>query len=180
MSHPSQVKFCKYVVEKFPEMFVNKHSLDVGSLDVNGNNRWMFTDGSYTGIDIGQGPNVDVVSLGHEYFAPDNKYDVIVSTECFEHDMYYPLTLLNIVRMLKPGGIFVFTCATEGRPEHGTSRSDKSAAPLLKDEWADYYKNLTEEDIRNAVDIDNIFSEYEFIAESTVHDLYFWGIKKSS
>jgi hypothetical protein len=50
---------------------------------------------------------------------------------------------------------------------------------VLRDNWDnDYYKNLTEIDIRKCIDIDNIFSEYEFEVEYNHCDLYFWGIKK--
>jgi len=46
------------------------------------------------GIDVGEGPNVDFVCKGHE-FSSDEKFDIVVSTECFEHDMYYKETLKN-------------------------------------------------------------------------------------
>ncbi len=73
--------------------------LDVGALDLNGNNKILFEGCAYTGIDIGEGPNVDVVSVAHEYPAPSESFDVIISTECLEHDRHYPETLRNIVRM---------------------------------------------------------------------------------
>jgi hypothetical protein len=41
--------------------------------------------------------------------------------------------------------------------------------------------NLTEQDIRKEINIDDYFSEHEFIARETwPQDLYFWGIKKAS
>lgn len=178
MAHKEQREFCQSVKNKLPEYFTNKTILDVGSLDVNGNNRWMFDSPiSYTGIDIGEGHNVDMVSKGHEFNAPDETYDVIISTECFEHDMFYPLTLKNIVRMLSTNGLFLFTCATTGRPEHGTITHDIGSAPLLKEEWANYYKNLTEKDVRDVLDIEKIFRRFNFSTNETSKDLYFWGIK---
>jgi SAM-dependent methyltransferase len=134
MAHQQQKSFCLQVLEKFPEYFIDKNSLDIGSLDINGNNRFMFNGGTCIGIDIAEGKNVDVISKGHELTYADNSVDVIISTECFEHDMYYDLTLKNIIRMLKPGGIFLFTCASTGRPEHGTLRTSKENAPLLEGE----------------------------------------------
>lgn len=179
MAHPEQIDFCTRVQKKYPELFNRRKVLDVGSLDINGNNRYLFYKCEYTGIDVGPGRNVDVVSLGHEFDAPDETYEVIISTECFEHDMHYPLTLKNIVRMLKPGGMFLFTCATTGRAEHGTRRSAPDAAPLLSGEWSDYYKNLTEQDIRECIDVDDIFAEYYFeVNDGAMKDLYFYGIKK--
>jgi len=180
MAHPEQRKFCESVRDKYPHLFMNKNVLDVGSLDINGNNRFLFQDCHYLGIDVGEGKNVDIVVMAHDFSAPDNAYDVIVSTECFEHDMYYDKSIKNIVRMLKPGGIFLFTCASTGRPEHGTRNTSPENAPLLSQftDWGNYYKNLTEEDIRQVIDVDQIFSEYYFEYEPTAFDLYFYGIKK--
>jgi hypothetical protein len=53
-----------------------------------------------------------------------------------------------------------------------------SDAPLLEGEWSDYYKNLTEEDVREVLDVEKLFSEFKFIYEPSHKDLYFWGIKK--
>ena len=180
MAHPEQKEFCERVLQQMPNLFENKNVLDVGSLDINGNNRFLFTNCTYCGIDIGNGPNVDIVSLSHEFQAPDETYDVIVSTECFEHDMHYKKSLINIVRILKKGGLFLFTCATTDRPEHGTRRTSPGNAPLLMShlEWSDYYKNLTEQDIREVIDVDLIFDKYYFEVNNQAHDLYFWGIKK--
>jgi len=181
MAHPEQKAFCERVKAQYSSFFKNKKVLDVGSLDINGNNRFLFKDCQHVGIDIGPGPNVDVVAVAHEFPAPDGTYDVIISTECFEHDMHYEKSIKNILRMLAQGGMFLFTCATTDRPEHGTRRSDSGVnAPLLAlqgEEWSDYYKNLTEQDIRDVIDVDTVFTLYAFEADSTVHDLYFWGIK---
>lgn len=177
MAHKEQQIFCKNIKDKYPDFFSNKKVLDIGSLDINGSNKSYFSNCDYLGIDVGEGRNVDLVCRGHELEVPDETYDVIISTECFEHDMYYIKTIRNAGRMLKSGGLFVFTCATTGRPEHGTRRTSPSDAPLLSGEWSDYYKNLTEKDIREAIDIDLNFSEYKFDVNEKSHDLYFYGIK---
>jgi hypothetical protein len=44
--------------------------------------------------------------------------------------------------------------------------------------WSDYYKNLTESDIREVIDIESHFSELLFQYNGGSYDLYFWGIKK--
>lgn len=180
MAHLEQKQFCIKIKTSLPGYFNNKTVLDIGSLDINGSNRFLFDDCSYYGIDIGEGPNVDFVSKAHEFNPPDETYDTIISTECFEHDMYYDLSLKNIIRMLKRDGLFLFTCATDGRAEHGTTRTSPADAPLLAsyEGWSDYYKNLTEQDIRNVLDIDSLFKEYDFEVNQMSHDLYFWGIKK--
>ncbi len=177
MSHKQQQDYCLKIKNKFPDFFRNKKVLDCGSLDINGNNRFLFENCEYTGIDIGEGKNVDMVSLIHEFNAEDNSFDFIISTECFEHDMYYEKSLLNISRLLRPGGMFLFTCATTGRPEHGTRRTSKKDSPLLEGIWSDYYKNLTEYDIRCVLNIESIFSEFEFEIDEEHKDLFFYGVK---
>jgi len=173
MAHDEQRMFCTSVQHIFPDKFHKVSVLDVGSLDINGNNRYLFTQSSYIGVDIGPGRNVDVVCRGHLYDNPE-PFDVVISTECFEHDEYYPETIRNMYRLLKSGGLFLFTCATEGRPEHGTTRTSPSDAPFVHD----YYKNLTEQDIRAVMNIEEHFSDYQFQTRQNPADLYFWGIKK--
>ncbi len=182
MAHVAQQIFFNDVKNKFPDMFTNKLVLDIGSLDINGSNRMLFDNCVYTGVDLLPGNNVDLVSKGHELKFPDNSFDVVISGECFEHDMFYKDTIQNMYRMLKPGGLFTFTCASTGRPEHGTRRSEPESAPFLKefDYWVDYYKNLTEDDIREIIPIENDFTEFNFGVDNTVHDLYFWGIKATT
>jgi hypothetical protein len=179
MAHIEQKLFCKGIADKFLGYFHNVSVLDVGSLDVNGNNKEFFTDSHYIGIDVGEGPNVDIVSKGHE-FTYEHQFDTIISTECFEHDMFWKETLNNIVvNLLRPGGLFLFTCATTGREEHGTSRVNPGCSPLtiVDEEWKDYYKNLTENDIKEALDM-NLFGLYQFSVNESSKDLYFWGIKR--
>lgn len=177
--HRSAKLFCKSIKERFPQFFKNKTVLDCGSLDVNGNNKYLFKKCTYTGIDVGPGANVDIVTSIHEYIT--NPVDVIISTECFEHDMYYKESFKHIVYdLLKPGGLFFFTCASTNRKEHGTVNTSPSDAPLLKEEWAHYYKNLTEDDIRNVINVDMMFDRYEFSTDDKIKDLYFWGIKKTN
>jgi SAM-dependent methyltransferase/GR25 family glycosyltransferase involved in LPS biosynthesis len=179
LAHEEQKQFCLSIKQKFPEFFHDKWVLDVGSLDINGNNQYLFTQCGYLGLDLLPGKNVDLVSAGHELQLPDATFDVIISTECFEHDQYYDKTIVNIVRMLKPGGLFLFSCATIGRPEHGTRRTTPEDAPFTGafGDWGDYYKNLEESDVRSVLNIELYFSCFEFSSQHKTHDLYFWGVK---
>jgi autotransporter strand-loop-strand O-heptosyltransferase len=184
MAHKEQQDFCLKVREKFPDFFKNKKVLDIGSLDINGSNNFLFDNCNYLGIDVGEGRNVDFISVGHLFDGPSNYYDTIISTEVFEHDMYYEDTIKNIMRMLKPGGLFIFTCAATGRPEHGTRRCGEDCAPLLiqiSEKWADYYKNLEENDIRNILGFNETFPDGYFELNNVYleipSDLYFYGIK---
>lgn len=181
MAHDEQRVFCKNIKTRFPEYFENRKVLDIGSLDINGNNRYLFDNCEYIGLDIAEGANVDVVAVAHLYDAPDESFDTIISTEAFEHDMFYEKTILNAIRLLKQGGAFIFTCASTGRKEHGTINNEEWTAPLLKNiskEWASYYRNLTAEDIKIIDNFDNIFPDGIFEYNSRSSDLYFFGIKK--
>jgi len=182
MAHFEQQLFCLSVKDSFPDFFKRTTVLDCGSLDINGSNRLLFEDCHYTGIDIGPGKNVDLIYKTHEFNACDELYDTIISTSCFEHDRYWDRSLLNIVRMLKKGGLFFFTCATTGFPEHGTRRTTPSDSPLTisyDDEWADYYKNLTAQDFLSVIPVKKIFSKYQLLINEKSCDLCFWGIKNT-
>ena len=124
MAHKAQVDYCLSVKNKFPNFFKNTKVVDFGSLNINGCNKEFFEDCEYIGLDLGEGPNVDIVCVAHEYDAPDGSFDVVVSTEMFEHDKFLNLTFKNMVRVLRPGGLLFFTCAGPGREEHGTKRSE--------------------------------------------------------
>ena len=197
MAHREQWVFCGKVKQLFPESFLNKKVLDIGSFDVNGNEEFLFKNCDFTGLDLGPGEGVDVVCPAQEYDAPDATFDTIISCECWEHNPFYAESIQNAVRMLKPGGLFFFTCATTGRPVHGTVTQDKIDRQKMKtlqgtdivewktmpnvsrDDWDnEYYKNITEKDIREAIDVDKIFKKYKFEIEENHCDLYFWGIKK--
>lgn len=175
MAHQAQREFCERIRSRFQSKFDDPGAviLDCGSLDINGNNRYLFASSDYLGIDVGPGKNVDRVCRIHEFDAPNDTYDIIISTECFEHDEFYAESLLNITRMLKPGGLFLFTCATTGRPEHGTTRSDPGSAPFTNN----YYKNLTAEDINDAMPLEE-YERHGFSGNVQACDLYFWGIKR--
>lgn len=174
MAHPQQQTFCVKVATRFADLFQNPEALilDCGSLDLNGNNRFLFASPFYTGIDLGPGNNVDIVSPIHQYWGKTNHFDIIVSTECFEHDRHWKESLQNMLRMLKPGGVMLVTCATTGRPEHGTRSSGPQDSPFTND----YYRNLTADDFREALPMD-AFSAHEFETDEGACDLYFWGVK---
>jgi SAM-dependent methyltransferase len=177
--HDEAKQFTLYVKSKFPQFFENyRFVLDVGSADINGNNMHLFSNCVYISNDVVPARNVTIVSETRNLPFSDASFDTIVSTECFEHDMHYEESMNKIVKLLKPGGLFCFTCASTGRAEHGTARTTPSESMTTRytevPEWANYYKNLTEDDIS----VDD-FQSYCFYTNTKSHDLYFWGIKKS-
>jgi SAM-dependent methyltransferase len=177
MSHPQQIAFVNSVRQLFPTYFAGKKVLEVGSLDINGSVRQFFSGCTYTGIDVGPGKGVDIVCEGQKYQAPDQSFDVTISCECFEHNPYWAETFANMVRMTKHGGLVVFTCATTGRREHGTTRTSPQDSPLTVGLNWEYYKNLTEDDFRGVFDFDANFSRYGFSVHPAAADLYFYGVR---
>ena len=176
--HPEALHFLQYVYQNFKQFYKGK-VLDVGSGDINGNNRAYFENCDYWGCDVVEGPNVDIVSPVHLLPFAKNTFDMVISSECFEHDMHYEQSLKKIESMVKDGGLFVFTCASTGRPEHGTLRTspgDSLSTRLGDQTWGNYYKNITHEDVLKVLDMNKWgYSRFYFNAKSC--DLYFVGIK---
>lgn len=178
MAHPEQSNYFLTVRSRFPYKFRNCDVLDIGSLDINGSNRHLFHNYTYTGVDIGAGRNVDVVARGHE-FKPGKQYDIVISSECFEHDEFWIKTIQNCIDLTKSKGLFLFSCATTGRPEHGTRRTTPQDSPFTSLIENDYYRNITAKDVLNEIDVESQFDEFEFYTRQTwPQDLYFYGIKK--
>lgn len=179
--HNEAREFTLFVKRILKDFFISKRVLDVGSGDINGNNRFLFEYCKYDGNDVMQANNVTIVSKTKDLYFSDNTFDTIISTECFEHDPEYKDSFLKIYNMLKPDGLFVFTCASTGRGEHGTRRTspaDSYGTIANLEDMSDYYKNLTEKDVNDIVPLNNIFSVWDTYYNSISKDLYFVGIKK--
>lgn len=177
MSHPEQLVFVDQIKQRYPDFFKNTSVLEIGSLNINGSVRQFFEDCFYIGLDVAPGKDVDIVTLGHEFAAADESFDVVLSTECFEHDPHWQKTFLNMFRLCKKGGLVVFTCATTGREEHGTTNNLPDSSPLTIQLGWNYYRNLTEQDFY-LFNLHKRFSHYEFSVNHEHHDLYFYGTKR--
>jgi SAM-dependent methyltransferase len=181
--HPEARDFTIFVKQILSDFFINKLVLDVGAGDINGNNRFLFENCEYHGNDVIQANNVTIVSKTKDLPFEDNTFDTIISTECFEHDPEYKESFIKIYNMLKPDGLFCFTCASINRGEHGTRRTSPGCSygtiGNLED-MSDYYKNLTEIDLNEVLPLNNLFSVYDTYYNSYSADLYFVGIKKGT
>lgn len=174
MSHKEQRDFVEKLKNKYPDYFINKKVLEIGSLNINGTVRDFFENCSYLGIDLEAGLDVDLICEGQNYNGPDNDFDVVCSLECFEHNPYWLETFLNMIRVCKKSGLVFFTCASDGRAEHGTNEVAPYASPFTL-KW-NYYKNLNEKDF-SSIDLNSLFKTYEFESNSHSKDLYFFGEK---
>lgn len=175
--------FTLFVRSILPSYFINKRVLDVGSGDINGNNRFLFENCEYHGNDVVEANNVTIVSRTKDLPFEDNTFHTIVSTECFEHDPEYKESFKKIYKMLKPGGLFFFTCASTGRDEHGTRRTSPNESYGSMNniqDMSDYYKNLTEIDLNEVLPLNVLFSVWDTYYNNKAKDLYFVGIKKNT
>jgi ubiquinone/menaquinone biosynthesis C-methylase UbiE len=62
------------------------------------------------GLDVLPGPAVDVVVASNEHWPlPDEKFDVILSSQVLEHVEHLDITLDEMRRVLKRGGVAILT-----------------------------------------------------------------------
>lgn len=81
--------------------------VEIGSQNINGSLRdHAPTSGSYIGVDFAHGEGVDVVlDDPYKFPFPDNSFDVLVTSSCFEHSEMFWLSFLEGLRVLKNDGI---------------------------------------------------------------------------
>lgn len=95
--------------------------LDIGSCDMGGSYRPIFSEEKwlYTGMDMVQGANVDVVveDCYNWKEIESSAYDVVISGQAFEHMPYFWLVMEEIKRVLKQDGICCII-APSGGEEH--------------------------------------------------------------
>lgn len=96
---------------------IGRYVLEIGSLDVNGSVRGLFPMSNYVGIDIRPGPGVQIVADARDYDG-GGQYDVVVSTECLEHEPEPGVVIECARRALRPGGLLIVTAASTGRKPH--------------------------------------------------------------
>jgi len=188
MSHPQQLDFIK----NFSDLIHTRKKtvfdiLEIGSYEVNSSLRKYFLNSNYLGIDLVNGPGVDKVLDGSKIESLNKKFDIIISSECFEHASNWKEIFRAMINCIKDEGYVIMTCASKGRTEHGTKRSDffysmvykyeVNGSPGTNDE---YYKNLSKKDFFKNFNINGIFENYFFFYNIHSFDLYFIGQKRRS
>ncbi len=167
--HKEVKRFCLSVKNDHPQFFQNSDVLDCGSLDINGNNRYLFDNSNYMGIDIVDGKNVDIVTKVHD-FIMDFHFDCVICTEMLEHDEDFAASLNAMFNFIKPGGLLLITAAGYGREEHGTHEIKPQDSPLTNN----YYCNISVTMLLQGLDLTR-FSSYTISYYKT--DIRFAGIK---
>jgi SAM-dependent methyltransferase len=177
MAHPQQAEYFSAVRAHYPGHFEAARVLEVGSLDINGSVRDLFSNCDYTGVDLQPGPGVDLACPGHLLALPSASFDTVISAECFEHNPFWRETLANMLRMTRPGGLVLISCATTGRKEHGTSRTNPDASPFTVAQKWDYYRNLTAHDLEQGVNLAGWLADWHNWINYVSYDLYFAGLR---
>lgn len=91
--------------------------LDIGGRNVNGTCRDLFPNARYVALDYRADDGVDIVADARSW-EPDDEFDVVLCTEVFEHVAGWERIVETAHEACKPGGLFVVTTATHGRPPH--------------------------------------------------------------
>ena len=110
----------KKVGELFLRNYINDRKgltiVDIGSTDINGSLK-NFIDNSnkYIGLDLEKNKNVDII-LDDPYSFPldSNSIDVVLCSSVFEHSEFFWLVFLEVMRILKPNGLFYLNAPSHG------------------------------------------------------------------
>ena len=118
--HPTAKENCRSFYSTYHlslmEHDPNYSIVEIGSQDVNGSLRDIFPPGiSYTGVDFVEGNGVDVI-LQDPYKLPfeDGSVDLVLSSSCFEHSEMFWVLHQEIMRILKPHGLFYLNVPNNG------------------------------------------------------------------
>ena len=125
--------------------------VEFGSRNINGSARDVFPGLEWIGVDIEDGPGVDVVADAAEYRPPRSvHFESVVCCEVLEHAENWKSIIQNAATLLSDtkehyddAGILGITCAGPGRQPH----SAIDGGPLRPGE---YYRNLSAAEIRAA------------------------------
>lgn len=116
--------------------------LDLGGADVNGTvHRMLPSDAIIDVLDIDDGPGVTIIADARTYRSPSLRYDMVISTELLEHVDGWEAVIRTALLNIRPGGWFIGTAASVGRPEHG-ARGNRKPAP------GEHYANVLAGDLR--------------------------------
>jgi len=112
-------------IQEFVDKYLDKSKaldiLDVGSHDVNGSCRPLFTrtGWQYEGLDIAPGENVDIVIDVDKYdWQLGKKYDVVISTSTMEHVEDLKAFSQEVAKVLKPNALVFLSAPWDWHPYH--------------------------------------------------------------
>ncbi len=122
--HASSFENMQRCVEKYAPVTGDASSgitvVDLGAADVNGSYRPVFSglNVTYVGVDLEEGPGVDLVARDPYHLPlPDGYADIVVSGQALEHSEFFWVAFGEMVRVLKPNG-FIFLVVPSAGPIH--------------------------------------------------------------
>jgi SAM-dependent methyltransferase len=146
--HPTAMSNCQSFFTAYGGSFAQHQHVkvvEIGSQNVNGTLRDTCPSNfEYIGVDFAQANGVDIV-LEDPYKLPfkNESVDVILSSSCFEHSEMFWLVFLEILRVLKPNGLFYLNAPSTGSfhryPVDCWRFYPDSGAALIK--WAQRHGN---------------------------------------
>ena len=162
--HPSAMANAFLFFKTYISAGEKKVIVEIGSLDVNGSIREVAPKGAkYIGLDFAEGKGVDII-LDDPYTLPfeESSIDVCVSSSVFEHSEMFWLLFLEILRILKPNGLFYLNAPSNGNfhryPVDCWRFYPDSGKALVT--WAkrnNYSPGMLESFVSNQIDIWNDF-----------------------
>jgi SAM-dependent methyltransferase len=188
--HPTALAGFRRMLDPIvPFVLVPSHLrvLDVGGADVNGTVHAQLREAfdsdvwgmSIDVLDIAEGQGVTIVgdaTKGETWERLEREaYDLVISTETFEHVQYWSEIVKGVRGVLKPGGWFVGTCASIGRRPHG-ARGEHTPP------FGEHYSNVTPDAlvaILGAVYFDGqlVVEYHRDPSMPTTHDAY-WRVQR--
>lgn len=118
--HPSAYKNCQEFYGSYHNELIDFNDeykvIEIGSQNVNGSLRPIFPPGlEYVGVDFVSGEGVDVL-LEDPYVLPfpDESTDIVLCSSVYEHSEMFWLLHLEIMRILKPHGLFYLNVPSNG------------------------------------------------------------------
>ena len=105
--HEESFELMKYFVERYLDKSKKLEILEIGSFNVNGTYKSLFLNlnWNYCGLDMVEGPNVDVVSKSAYDFGIEKQFDVVISGNCLEHVEAPWKWIRELEKVTKKGGI---------------------------------------------------------------------------
>jgi len=114
--HPTAMDNAAKFYQTYLPTGAGKVIVEIGSQDVNGSIRSVApSDAKYIGVDFAAGKGVDVI-IDDPYSLPfeNESVDICTSSSVFEHSEMFWLLFLEILRILKPGGLFYLNVPSNG------------------------------------------------------------------
>lgn len=136
--------------------------IEFGSLNINGSARRLLPDASWFGVDLQAGPDVDLVADARN--APlGTGFDLCVCAEVAEHCREPMLLIDAAYRVLKPGGVLLFTAACDPRAPHsgvdgGSVGAMEFYANIDPEELTESLKQFTESYVEHHPDRGDVYA----------------------